>query len=265
MSKKKHVLSMILAVLSVSLLIGSCNISTSGKSGSGNGDTDEDYSEVDLTSAWTAYNDCVASATGNDPNATQFDWNDLTDPMKLKDFSDGSEISVIVSIDATNVTGWDLSGVGKIGMPLVGTDANDTFDGIINLNNIASYDSGDWHYQITFSNLDPTKSYAFVTTANRDDIAYEGNGSASRWTKFTISGADTYRNVSSSGVTEVSEAVLKLNTGYNSENGYVVAWTDITAADSSFTVRSENVGATGPGEQYKSYGLQGFMFKELAE
>ena len=48
-------------------------------------------------------------------------------------------------------------------------------------------------------------------------------------------------------------------------NGSAVCWKDIAASDGGFTVRSENVGVEGPGEPNKSYGLQGFMFKELAE
>lgn len=72
------------------------------------------------------------------------------------------------------------------------------------------------------------------------------------------------REDSSAGVTKVSEDVLKMNSGDNTVSGYVVAWTGISAVDGSFTVRSENVGLDGPGDQYRSYGLQGFMLKELA-
>jgi hypothetical protein len=85
-----------------------------------------------------------------------------------------------------------------------------------------------------------------------------GDGSASRWTKFSISGADTYANASSTGVTVISPDVLEMNTGYNTVLGYVIAWTAITAADGSFTVISQNVGAGGPGEPNKSYGMQAF-------
>ena len=261
MKSIKYTVPSILCVFAMALFTGSCNISVSDNPDDGQ----EYFSSTDLTSSWEAYNDCVASGSGNAPNVTQFDWNNTSG--FLKDYSDGSETSVSVSVSATNVTGWDLSGVGGTGMPQAGTDANDTFDGIVNLNNIASYNSSsiDWYYEITFSGLDPAKSYAFVTTGNRDETNYSGDDSSSRWTKYTISDADTYKNVSSSGVTEISEDVLKMNTGYNSVDGYVVAWKDITASDGSFSVRSENVGAGGPGEQYKSYGFQGFLFKELSE
>ena len=97
-----------------------------------------------------------------------------------------------------------------------------------------------------------------MTTANRRNT-YD----PPRWTQFSIIGADTYQNVSSSGVVEVSEDVVKMNTGSNTTEGNVVAWIGITSAGGSFTVRSENVGTGGPGEQYKSYGMQGFMLVEL--
>jgi hypothetical protein len=108
-----------------------------------------------------------------------------------------------------------------------------------------------------------SKEYEFITTANRNSESYDGDGAASRWTKFTLAGADTFANISSTGVTVVTEDVVKMNTGYNTVNGYVVAWSVITAADGTFSVRSENVGLEGPGEQIKSYGFQGFVFKEL--
>ena len=207
-----------------------------------------------LVGTWTAYNDCVASATGNAPNTTAFDKDNPSGT--LLDISDGSTTSVSVLMEALNISPWNSDG-----MPAADTDAYNTFNGILNLNENASYGDGtsDWYYQVTFSGLNPAKSYAFVTMANRN-----GSYDPARWTKFTIIGADTYSNFSSTGVTKVSEDVLKLNSGENTATGYVVAWTDITAADGIFTVRSENVGDEGLGEPYKSYGLQGFKLVELA-
>ncbi|MBN1838167.1 MAG: hypothetical protein JW820_20080 [Spirochaetales bacterium] len=222
------------------------------------------YQEADLTASWTAYNDCVGSATGNAANVTQIDHNDPTDTL-LK-YADGTSTSIDVTMESSNLAPWNAS----VEFP-AGTDAHEVFAGIVNLQEIASYSgASDWYYQATFAGLDPAKKYAFITTANRDSTSfpgtsYEGSGASSRWTKFAISGADTYANISSAGVMDVSEDVVKMNTGYNTGDGYVVAWTDITAADGTFSVRSENVGAAGPGEPYKSYGLQGFVLIELAE
>jgi len=222
------------------------------------------FDEADLAASWTAYNDCVESAAGNAANVTQIDYDDPSGTLLR--YADGTATSVSVTMESDNLAPWS-AGVE----PAAGTDAHDTFDGIVNLNEIASYGSdSDWYYQATLTGLDPAKRYAFITTANRDSVTfsgvtYEGAGANSRWTKFTISGADTYTNVSSAGVVEVSEDVVKMNTGYNTLTGYVVAWTDISAADGIFTVRSENVGAEGPGEPHKSYGLQAFVFIELSE
>jgi hypothetical protein len=154
-------------------------------------------------------------------------------------------------------------------MPNSGTDAHSAFDGIINLNESASYNSSssDWSYKATFTGLDPSKTYEFVTTANRNGGSYSGTGSSSRWTKFSLIGADAYTNASSSGsgVIVVSADVIKMNTGYNTVEGNVVKWTGIQpGTDGSFVVLSQNVGAEGPGESRKSYGLQGFILTQTS-
>jgi len=221
------------------------------------GDDPITFDKADLTASWTAYNDCVNSASGNAANVTQI--NNTNTTGTLLKYSDGTPTSISVTMDSNNISPWNSSGT-----PDPGTDAHDTFTGIVNIDENASYDgNSDWHYQATFTGLDPAKRYAFIATANRNDVAYDGSGSSSRWTRFSISGADTYTNVSSDGVVEISDDVVRMNTGYNTTNGYVVAWTNISAADGSFTVRSENVGASGPGEPNKSYGFQGFVLKEL--
>jgi hypothetical protein len=213
---------------------------------------------------WTAYNDCVGPASGSAPNVTCFSGylggggGFETPSGYLVDFDTGLAMAVQVFMEAYNVS-------GSLGaMPNTGTEAHSIFDGIVNLNESASYGSSslDWYYKATFTGLDPTKSYTFVTTANRNGASYAGDGSASRWTQFSISGADAFTNASSAGVLEVNPGVLKMNTGYNTVDGYVIGWTGITAADGSFTILSENVGAGGPGELRKSYGLQGFMLQE---
>lgn len=240
------------------LLVSSCNdfelLSILGGSGASSGD---DYSEVVLSSSWTAYNDCDSGPTGNHANATNF--NDDTSGL-LKDITTGIDTTVTADMDSLNISPWSLGGTYGPGMPAFGTDAYNTFNSFITLDQVVSYGSDSpWYSQVTFSDLDPAKEYAFVTTANRNNT-YDPQ----RWTKFVISGADTYTNISSSGVNRVSDDVVKLNC-YNSVRGYVVAWTGITAADGTFTVRSENVGAEGPGEEYKAYGIQGFKFMELSD
>jgi hypothetical protein len=159
------------------------------------------------------------------------------------------------------LTGSNISG-SMSAAPAVGTDAYNVFNGKVNLGDWStSYNaSTDWYYQVTFTGLDTSKSYEFVTTANRG-----GTYSTERWTKFSIISADTYTNASSTGVTQVTPDVLKMNTGNNTAAGRVIQWTGITAVDGSFTVISQNVGTSGPGELYKSYGMEGFMLAEVPE
>ena len=213
--------------------------------------------------AFVSFNDCVHA--GSPANATTYsgymaDGGGFETPTGLlRDYDTGLWTSVTVTMAGANISG------STSGAPASGTDAYGTFNGKVNLGDWStSYNSSslDWYYEATFTGLDPTKTYDFVTTANRNSSSYAGDGSSSRWTKFSIVGADAYTNASSAGIVEISEDVVRFNTGYNTVNGYVARWTGITAADGSFTVRSENVGAGGPGEANKSYGMEGFMLRE---
>ena len=254
----KHFRLSLIPILIITVL-SACNTGNPGTNlGVSTGDDPQSFAEVNLVSSFESYNDCVASGSGNAANVTGFNWSNTTG--NLLNYSDGTDTGISVTMDASNVSGWSPPGTLD-----TGTDAYDTFGGIVNIDEIASYNSDtNWYYQVTFSGLDPAKSYAFITTANRNNVSYDGSGAASRWTEFTITGADSYQQISSTGVIEVAEDVANMNTGYNTVSGCVVAWTDITAADGTFTVRSENVGAGGPGEANKSYGLQAFKFVELA-
>ena len=211
------------------------------------------------------YNDTVGPASGSAANVTHYSGylggggGFETPSGFLVDYDTGTVTSITAALAAINVA-------GSIGaMPNSGTDAYNIFNGIVNIAESASYNSSstDWSYQVTFTGLDPTKTYEFVTTANRDSSSYGGSGASSRWTEFSIIGADTYTNESSTGVTEVTPDVLKMNTGYNTVLGAIIQWKQITAADGTFTVLSRNVGAAGPGESIKSYGLQAFRLTEL--
>lgn len=143
-------------------------------------------------------------------------------------------------------------------MPSSGTPAHSVFNGIINLSGSASYNNSayGWYYQVTFSGLDPAKTYEFVTTANRGS-----SYNPERWSKFSIVGADAYTNASSTGTIQISPDVVHLNGGANTAAGDVVRWTGIAAADGIFTVRSENLLDIN-GKPY-GYGMQAFALSEL--
>ena len=215
-----------------------------------------------------AYNDAVHGGTGGNTtiySAYMGDGGGFEDPDGfLKDFNTGLFTSVHVDMTGSNISGSNSAA------PDAGTDAHDAFilTGGVNLGDWStSYNSSstDWFYQVAFTGLDPSKTYEFVTTANRNSASYAGDGASSRWTKFSITGADTYTNSSTPGVVEISPDVVRFNTGYNTVNGYVARWSGITAADGSFAVISQNVGVGGPGEANKSYGMEGFMLVEVPE
>jgi len=216
------------------------------------------------SATFVSFNDTVGPSSGSAANVTHYSGylggggGFETPSGLLKDFGTGLFTGVTATLEASNVAG----SLG--GMPNMGTDAYNLFNGIVNLAESASYNSSgsDWYYRVTFTGLDPTKLYKFLTTANRNSSSYDGTGGSSRWTEFSIIGADTYSNVSSAGVVQITEDVLKMNTGYNTVNGYLVGWEGITAADGTFTILTQNVGVDGPGEAIKSYGMQAFMLEE---
>ena len=135
----------------------------------------------------------------------------------------------------------------------------------------ASYTGGttSWKYGVTFTGLDPEKTYEFATTANRGGGYGPGKTDSSRWSKFVIDTTGEYTNESSvaaiagEGIEIVDDATTLLCGGENTDNGYIVKWS-VTGAD-SFTVTSSNVGAAGPGNSLKGYGMQAFMLHEVPE
>ncbi|MHC4656766.1 MAG: lamin tail domain-containing protein [Planctomycetota bacterium] len=114
----------------------------------------------------------------------------------------------------------------------VGTDAYNTFGGFADMTGVLTYGNPGWQVNLTFTGLDPATEYTFGTSAARNN--YSG-----RLTNYTLTGADTYTNASTSGVVVLAENKVQFNTGDNHNEGYVARWTGITAADGSFTVQAE--------------------------
>lgn len=218
-----------------------------------------------VSAQFVAYNDNVDTVSSTTvANVTHYSGlSGASSGGFLTDFGTGLSTTVNVSLAAVNANAeaWGA-------MPTTGTDAYNVFNGIVDLSGVASYGSGlaNWSYEITFTGLDTTKQYEFVTTANRGNSAYGESGTDPRWTQFSIFGADTFTNSSSSGVEEIfspSPDVLRMNTGDNTTNGYIISWSGITSSTGSFSVRSEN-DPFGPGNAYKSYGFQAFKLAETA-
>ena len=97
---------------------------------------------------------------------------------------------------------------------------------------------------MTFSGLDPAKTYTFVTTANRNDASY-----TARMTKFLITDVATATNESTSGATRsttnFTEDGTTFCTGYNYTNGYVARWTGIQpGSDGDFQIQATDANDT---------------------
>jgi hypothetical protein len=118
--------------------------------------------------------------------------------------------------------------------------------------------STSWYVDITFTGLDPAKTYTFATSTNRAS----GTSYESRNSKFTISDVDAATNESTSGVTisttTFTDDTTVFCTGENTDEGYVARWTGIQpGTDGDFTV------SVGPGGTDKyGYGPGVFMLQE---
>jgi len=195
-----------------------------------------------------------------DPHALMLDpWdsNYTTSAWVLNDYDTNQPLPVTVSID------MDIRYPTHNGDNCqTGTDADNLFGGIIDLSGGMEIDEPNGHYlTTTFENLDPNKEYTVALTYNRRDTS----GYLDRATRFTIIGADTYTQASSSGVVINSPNSVSFCTGYNKENGYVAQWTDVTADDGSFSVTAvqdtnPTYGWTGP----KGYTMTAVMLQELS-
>jgi cysteine-rich repeat protein len=136
-----------------------------------------------------------------------------------------------------------------------GTDAHDTFHDIADMMGTIYYGSTGWYVDLTFTGLDPAEVYTFATSSSRANQTY-----TDRVTQYTLIGADTFTNASTTGVTEVTPDQVYFNTGDNISEGYVARWTGVSAVDGSFTVRAEAHSSAADGGR-KAYAFDVFMLK----
>jgi uncharacterized repeat protein (TIGR02543 family) len=222
----------------------------------------------EVAEIWVAYNDLdlqTPSGPGgseNAPNVTTHGY--VVTPVEgtLKNFSTGEDLPVTVTPLCPYL---DLHEDGNNAN--AGTDAADVFGTadarIVDLRGMSDLDSVDMAYTVTFKHLDPQKSYTITLTANRNKPEYED----ARYTKVTVEGAESYTNASSPGVVVNSEASVSFCVGYNTVNGYVASWTDVTCgSDSSFSVSSvwDTTQGSGPYNLMQSYAMSGFYLAELS-
>ncbi|MHC4284926.1 MAG: CotH kinase family protein, partial [Planctomycetota bacterium] len=169
----------------------------------------------------------------------------------LLDQATGNNTGITAALAQNGGVNWTSSSSTGGSDCAVGTDAYNTFGGIVDMTGVLTYGSAGWWVDLVFTGLEPTTEYTFATSANRGNPSY-----TNRWAIYTITGADTYTNASTIGVDVLAENKVRFNTGYNYEAGYVARWTGITAADGIFAVRAEADPSSESG--YKAYSFDVF-------
>jgi hypothetical protein len=182
---------------------------------------------------FVAYNDLNSTNSENAHNVTGYDYSATNEP--LKDVNTGDDLFVTITGSVFPVDAYDPYGTNGGNFTNMDSDAYLTFNGIVDLTGVFELDAPEWSHTITFNNLEPGRIYTITLTANRNGVSYSGQ----RYTKVTIEGAETYTNASTKGVVVNSEASVSFSTGYNTVNGHVAKWTEITTGpDGSFSIRS---------------------------
>ncbi|MBN1817093.1 MAG: lamin tail domain-containing protein, partial [Sedimentisphaerales bacterium] len=208
---------------------------------------------------WTAYNDVVYAADQYiGEHVTTYGTGDGftgSSSGSLINHADGAVLPVTVTLTQSGGVGFQPEAQYGGSDTAVGTDAYNTFHGITDMTGVLTYGSLGWTVEITFSGLTPGANYTFATSSARND--YPG-----RLTIYTLIGADTYTHAGTPGVDVLSEDSVRFNTGGNHDEGYVARWTNITAADGTFTVRAQADPSSPDGT--RAYSFDVFMLREDA-
>ncbi len=207
--------------------------------------------------AFVAYNDLNSTDSTNLPNVTGFDYAAVNEP--LRDFDTGQYLLVTATGSYSPPGAYDPVGRNGGNFTNTASDAYKAFDGIVDLTGLAELDAANWINVITFNNLAPGWKYTITLTANRNSSSYNNQ----RFTRVTIEGAESFTNASSAGVAINSEASVSFSTGYNTINGYVAKWTNISPGpDGSFSIKSE-WDTSHPGD--KGYAMSAFKLESHAK
>lgn len=215
---------------------------------------------IPFASAWTAYNDCLLEAgSATAPNVTGWTIHDGDQSHatgRLKDFFSGSEVGLPTVTFAMGAAGLRISNSSSGGNPLPGTEAHEVFGDIVDLGpNLLYYGASGWWVTITFSDLDPAKTYSFVGTAIRS------RSYPDRVTLFTLVDALDAVNNSSEGVLARQPDTTKMRAGDNNITGYIVRWDDIVpSAEGTFTIRAE---AAPEADNGRAYPFGAFRLEEM--
>ena len=201
---------------------------------------------------WVAYNDFYDQG-GGASNTTGYAYD--ANAGALVDYASGDPLPVTMT--GSIVSGYDPKQSGVDAGH--GTDADATFGGIVSLAGSFELDAARWQNVVTFDNLNPDKRYTIALTANRGNGGYAG----ARFTRVTITGANTFSNAGTEGVILNGPDSVSFSTGFNA-GGLVARWTDVTADDGSFSIISEwdNLQGGGPSNT-KGYAMSVFKLVQM--
>ncbi len=205
---------------------------------------------------WVAYNDGYDGNGGTAAlglNVTTHTYLDTN--AALMDFDTGATLPVTITMEIVG----DGNSNGDVHLNGdncdAGTEADEVFGGILDLNGGNELDNTTEHKAIIFNGLNPDMSYTITLTTNRANAPY-----TDRWARVTIEGADAYTYAASAGVNKLSEESGEFCVGYNTVTGYVMKWAGISCgADGSFSIKSENAGYGG-----KGYAMMAFKLEEYS-
>ena len=212
------------------------------------------YTEIPPSLGWSAYNDASWTAGQTTTKITTYSYDTNTTGL-LKDYATGADTTVTAQITYNgSIAKYPSTGTETAS----GTDAYNTFHGITDMVGVINYSStAGWWVDVTFTGLDPSKTYTFAVSANRAG----GSTYLTRVSKFAISDIVAATATSTDGVTLTTTTLpndtAAFSTGENTSTGYVARWITIQpGSDGDFKVRTEaNSG-------YYGYGPSVFLLKE---
>ncbi len=214
---------------------------------------------------WTAYNDVVYRSSdqylgANVTTITIGTGNPGPTSGVLLDQATGASTGVTATLTQSGGVVWQPDATSGGDETAVGTDAYTTFHNITDLGGVVYYGTAGWYVDLTFTGLDPARTYTFATSANRKG----GTTYADRVSRYTISDVVTAANASTSGVTIKTTSFAgdtsAFSTGENTTTGYVARWTGIQpGSDGDFTVRAQADGSVN-----NVYAFSVFMLREEA-
>ncbi|MCB2209894.1 metallophosphoesterase [bacterium] len=213
---------------------------------------------VEFASDWVAYNDSAWLNGQNETNITKYSipGDTFLSSGLLVDHVTGTETPVTVTFTDSGNTYVELDPLYFGAASYIGTDAYNTFHGIVDMPGLISYGAdAAWWVDLTFTGLDPEETYSFATSANRaGGLGGSPTPYPDRVTVFTLSGDNGASNASTSGTYAINDHSIAFPTGENTETGYVARWTNIQpSAEGTFTVRAEGY------DSYQAYAFSVFM------